>query len=162
MNMNMTKILDRLQDMATKDLKKQYADVFGHQSNSGNRVWLIKRIAWGIQAQKEGDISKRARQRALTLARNSDLRTTIPKTSESFNSEPKVETKAVKIDCRLPMPGAVLKRKYKGRNVEVTVLTDGFLYDGNKYRSLSATVKAISGSHCNGYLFFGLTKGKQS
>jgi hypothetical protein len=159
-NLNVPKIVAQLQKTATKDLKKQYAEIFGCQSNSGNRVWLIKRIAWGIQAQQEGDISQRARQRALTLARNSDLRTTMPKLSESVTPELKSKANAYNVDCRLPMPGAVLRRKYKGQAIEVTVLTDGFLYQGAKYRSLSATAKAISGSHCNGYLFFGLTKGK--
>ena len=39
----------------------------------------------------------------------------------------------------------------------MTVLTDGFEYNGTVYRSLSAVAKAVTGSHCNGYLFFHLT-----
>jgi hypothetical protein len=38
------------------------------------------------------------------------------------------------------------------------VLPDGFAYDGQVYRSLSAVAKAITGSHCSGYLFFRLAE----
>ena len=41
-------------------------------------------------------------------------------------------------DPRLPMPGTVLTRKYKGQTVRVTVLKDGFEYEGETYASLSA------------------------
>jgi hypothetical protein len=39
----------------------------------------------------------------------------------------------------------------------VQVLGHGFLYAGQTYPSLSAVAKAVTGSHCNGYLFFRLT-----
>jgi hypothetical protein len=39
------------------------------------------------------------------------------------------------------------------------VLADGFEYAGQVYASLSAVAKAITGSHCNGYLFFRLGQG---
>ena len=42
----------------------------------------------------------------------------------------------------------------KGQLVQVQVLTEGFAYAGRVYPSLSAVAKAITGSHCNGYLFF--------
>ena len=38
--------------------------------------------------------------------------------------------------------------------MQVQVLTEGFAYGGRVYASLSAVAKAITGSHCNGYLFF--------
>jgi len=37
------------------------------------------------------------------------------------------------------------------------VLPAGFEYGGQAYRSLSAVAKAVTGSHWNGHLFFGLT-----
>ena len=37
------------------------------------------------------------------------------------------------------------------------MLPKGFEYDGEVYRSLSAVAKAVTGSHWNGHLFFGLT-----
>ena len=58
------------------------------------------------------------------------------------------------VDHRLPPPGTILTRPYKGQLVQVQVLTDGFAYGGRVYASLSAVAKAITGSHTNGFLFF--------
>jgi hypothetical protein len=41
--------------------------------------------------------------------------------------------------------------------LQVQVQQDGFVFDGQRYPSLSAVAKAITGSHCNGFLFFRLT-----
>jgi len=54
------------------------------------------------------------------------------------------------------VPGTILSREYKGREVRVLVLEKGFECDGQVYRSLSAVAEAITGSHWNGWLFFGL------
>lgn len=62
---------------------------------------------------------------------------------------------AVATDPRLP-PGGQITRKYKGRTITVTILADGFEYLGDRYRSLSAVAKAITGSHMNGFRFFKL------
>ena len=40
--------------------------------------------------------------------------------------------------------------------LQVKVLPEGFEYEGQVHKSLSAVAKAITGSHCNGYLFFRL------
>ena len=45
------------------------------------------------------------------------------------------------------------------KGVVIGTLADGFEWDGHTYKSLSAIAKAVTGSHWNGYLFFGLTKG---
>jgi hypothetical protein len=60
-------------------------------------------------------------------------------------------------DRRLPPPGSVLARPYRGQTVHVRVLDDGFEYAGAVYGSLSAAARAVTGSHCNGFLFFRLT-----
>ncbi|PYJ80001.1 MAG: hypothetical protein DME22_24685 [Verrucomicrobia bacterium] len=59
-------------------------------------------------------------------------------------------------DSRLPQPGAVISRLYKGQTLQVEVLPAGFAFQGTVYTSLSAIAKAITGSHCNGFLFFHL------
>ena len=61
-------------------------------------------------------------------------------------------------DDRRPRPGTILSRRYKGRTLEVEVLDHGFAYDGQVYRSLSAVAQVITGTHCSGYFFFGLTQ----
>jgi hypothetical protein len=61
-------------------------------------------------------------------------------------------------DPRLPRPGTVLTRPYKGRTLAITVLEDGFEFDGRKYTSLTAIAKVVTGSHWNGMHFFGLRR----
>jgi len=60
-------------------------------------------------------------------------------------------------DARLPKPGSTLARKYKGADVQVHVLDDGFEWDGMKYASLSQCAKAITGhKEISGFMFFKL------
>jgi hypothetical protein len=61
-------------------------------------------------------------------------------------------------DPRLPCAGSTIVRKYKGQEVRVTVLDDGFEWDGRRFDSLSKVALAVTGSRWNGFLFFSLTK----
>ena len=147
--------LAALQHMSPKQLRQKYADVFSEASRSGNKDYLVKRIGWRIQSLAEGGLSERAKARAAELARDADIRMTVPRTTT-----PTVVTlPAPPMNRRLPMPGAVLTRQYQGRLIQVTVLPKGFEWDGQVYRSLSAVAKAVTGSHWNGYGFFNLLQG---
>src|SRR5262252_1704507 len=108
-----------------------------------------------MQALAEGDLSQRARQHAAELARDADLRLNPPH-HQATPTPPPPEPISVPapVDHRLPPPGTILTRPYKGQLVQVQVLTEGFAYGGRVYASLSAVAKAITGSHTNGYLFF--------
>ena len=65
-------------------------------------------------------------------------------------------------DPRRPIPGTKLVREWQGEEQVVTVLTDGFEWQGRRFKSLSAAVRAITGSHWNGWKFFGLAHGADS
>jgi hypothetical protein len=163
MEINVGKELAALPRMSVAALREKYAEVFGEATTTGNRTWLLRRIAWRIQALAEGDLSERARQRAAELARDADLRIVAPlqKPAPSTAAEStRTVTRQVAPagDSRLPPPGSVITRKYKGTVVQVKVLADGFEYAGERYASLSAVAKAVTGSHCNGFLFFRLNK----
>jgi hypothetical protein len=54
------------------------------------------------------------------------------------------------------MVGTVLVRQYRGRDIEVRVLTDGFEWEGQVFKSLSAVAKAVTGTQWNGRVFFGV------
>ena len=54
--------------------------------------------------------------------------------------------------------GTVLMREWKGITHQVTVLEEGFLFDGKRYRTLSEIAGLITGAHWSGPTFFGLTK----
>jgi hypothetical protein len=143
--------LAALERMTVSQLHARYAEVFGEPSRSGNRQWLLRRVAWRIQALAEGGLSERARQRAAELARDADVRVVPPRAGvgPSRPTSPRHNGNG-------PAPGTVLTRVYHGVEHRVTVLADGFEYNGTKYRSLSAIASAITGSHWSGRLFFGL------
>ncbi len=158
MDLNIGKELAALQRLTVKELRARYAEVFGQETPANNKTWLIKRTAWRLQALAEGDLSERARQRAAELANDADLRLNPPKAKTASAPEERTQTATLRFqpDDRLPPPGTVLTRKYKGEMLQVKVLAHGFEYAGLVYSSLSAVAKAITGSHCNGYLFFRL------
>lgn len=161
MGVNIDRELAALRRMTAGELRAKYEELFGEQSRSGNRDWLFRRCAWRVQALAEGGLSDRARLRAQELAREADLRLRPPKDMEMAPAAGTVRATgrlAVPRDTRLPMPGATLARVLKGHKYIVTVLPNGFEYDGEFYRSLSAVAHAISGSHWNGFHFFGIQK----
>jgi hypothetical protein len=73
MDTNVGKELAALQRLTVKELRARYAEVFGEETHARNKAWLVKRIAWRLQAVAEGDLSERARQRAGELACDADL-----------------------------------------------------------------------------------------
>ena len=161
MHLNVGKEVAALKRMTIKELHGKYAEVFCDETRTNNKPWLIKRIAWRLQALAEGDLSERARQRAVELANDADLRLSAPRTVDTApDSAERTKTASLrfKTDDRLPLPGTIITRDYKSETLQVKVLQRGFEYEGEVYKSLSAVAKAITGSHCNGYFFFGLGK----
>ena len=155
MEVNIVTEVAALERLSVGQLRQRFAELFGETTQASNRTWLVKRIAWRMQALAEGDLSERARKRAAELARDADLRLNPPQhqTTATIATPEPVCTPAP-VDPRLPPPGTLLTRPYKGQLVQVQVLTDGFAYAGHVFPSLSAVAKAITGSHTNGYLFF--------
>jgi hypothetical protein len=153
----LAKELAALDRMTAAELRERYAEVFGEPAASGNRAWLARRVGWRMQALAEGDLSDRARARAAELARDGDLRLTAPKEQPEVERTAATPIAAV-LDPRLPGVGTVLTRRYKGGEVRVKVAADGFEYAGDRYGSLSAVAKAVTGTHTNGFLFFRLTR----
>ena len=58
--------------------------------------------------------------------------------------------------ARSPAPGLI--REYRGVEHTVTVLADGYEWQGRPYRSLSAIARAITGTRWNGLVFFGIKR----
>jgi Protein of unknown function (DUF2924) len=59
----------------------------------------------------------------------------------------------------LPRTGTLLVREWRGATHHVTVVADGFLWNGKSYRSLSSIARAITGTRWNGPRFFGMRAG---
>lgn len=58
-------------------------------------------------------------------------------------------------------PGAVLVREWKGKSHRITVLENGFAFEGKPYESLSEIARIITGTRWNGPRFFGLRPDKE-
>ncbi len=155
--------LDR---MTTGDLAERYAELHGQPCRTRHRAYLIRKIAWRIQANAEGDLSERARKRAAELADDAEVRVMAPKTmvcppqegQSATVTRPAPTGPDLPDDPRLPTPGSALVREYKGRKHRVVYLADGsgFDYEGKRYRTLSAVAKRITRTHINGFRFFRL------
>ena len=152
--------LAALQRLSVSQLQTRHAELFGEATTARHKTWLIRRLAWRLQALAEGDLSERTRHRAAELARDADLRLRPPKTTTAatqHDGQPPAGRGAA--NHRLPPPGTVLTRPYKGQVLQVQILEQGFAFNGRVYRSLSAVAKAITGAHYNGFLFFRLNQG---
>jgi hypothetical protein len=153
--------IDQLSKMKTAGLRAKYQEVFGLETRSSNKQFLFRRIAWRLQARAEGDLCERARNRAAELADDAEIRVRAPKgffataiaqkTPAALRSQPQR-------DWRLPPTGTVLTRRYRGQTFTVHVDQDGFEYQGQHYRSLSAIARQITGTRWNGLAFFHLTE----
>lgn len=157
MTLNIEEEILALDSMKGKELREKFREVFQMETNSNNAAWLRKRIGWRMQANSEGSLSERAKCRAAELANEADLRQR-PPANNSATVIIRGNQKSTGRDARLPQAGTLLSRSFKGKDIIVKVLEDGFLYEDREYSSLSAIATEIAGKRWNGFLFFGLQK----
>ncbi len=140
-----------LKNLSLEELKAKYEEVFkGEKPSSTNKTHLWHRIAYRIQELEYGGLSENTKNRITNLIDRYDP---INKTMLRPQKTIKGEKTGIR-DRRLPIPGAIIRKEYKGKLLEVKVLKKGFEYENKAYRTLSAVAKAITGDHWNGYLFF--------
>src|SRR5262245_54655998 len=137
MSLNVTKELAELRRMSVGQLRERFAAVFGEATSARHKEWLVRRIIWRLQAKAEGDLSERARTRACELANEADLRVTAPKRESPSSGTGHTRTATLRIsnESRLPLPGTILTRPYKGQTLQVRVLSQGFEYEGTVFKS---------------------------
>lgn len=146
--------LDKLKDKNLEELQVQFELICGRKTDSTNEVFLRRKIAYRIQEQELGGLSKKAKARINELVakydpiNNKALRPKVITAGKELKKLPSMR------DKRLPIPGTVLYKKYKDKKIEVRVLEKGFEYNGKRYRSLTGIAFEITGSHWNGYAFF--------
>jgi hypothetical protein len=145
-------------------LRERWLEVFGEPTTQRHKQYLVKRIAWELQRRESGEeLSPEARKRLDEL--QDEFRNSPPETWFKGARHNRPQTAPARAKRRpvtaamAPKQGAVLTRDYKGQKITVTVRGDReFEWNGEIYTSLSAAAKAITGSHCSGNAFFGLTK----
>ena len=147
----------RLQKMSVAELREKWQELYGEEPRVSNRVWLWKRLAWRIQELEYGGLSHAAKKRLEELMPTAELALRNPPGSMKQQT-PSAPVEHKVRDRRIPPPGTVLLRKYKDQSIAVTVLEDGFEWEGREYGSLSAVAKEVTGSHLNGVRFFHLDR----
>ncbi len=158
--------IEKLRREGLGAMRQKYREVFGEETRCRHREHLFRRIAWRLQALAEGNLTERARERAKELARDADLRIIAPRDFFTVEGAPVCTTRKKPggrpADCRLPLPGTLLQRQWKGRTILVEVLPEGFRFENQCYPSLSAVALGATGTRWNGLAFFGLTgKGRK-
>jgi hypothetical protein len=133
--------LAELKTMPNTRLQALWLELFGDGPVQRNRRALEDRLAYRIQELKLGGLSARTLKRLDALGEELD--------------GGKRDVRQVRSD-RIPQPGTRLVRQWKGVEHTVTVMHDGFDYQGQPYKSLSPIAKRITGTSWNGLVFFGL------
>jgi len=146
-----------------QQLQAVHCEFFGAEHAIANCQHLRRKIAWHLQAAKDGGLPESARQYAIAIARRTELRSRISENAARRLAQIPLDQAATTAvmqtrDARLPMPGSLIVRTYKAETIVVKVLNDGFEYDGRRFSSLSAIAGEITGTRWNGFAFFGLEK----
>lgn len=138
--------LAALKNMTVNELKAEWQALFDAPAPNNSRTFLESRLAYRIQELTYGGPDKQTRRLLDLLA---------------DEVEGTLTRKAQIADPRNPVVGTKLIREWDGIAHTVTVLKDGFEWGGQRYKSLSAVARAITGTRWNGYRFFGLRERKR-
>jgi hypothetical protein len=106
-----------------------------------SRDLLIRGIAYRVQEQAHGGLSLGTKRRLRSLSGGADQRGRVA-AAPAFTLK----------------PGTKLVREWHEHVHTVSVLDDGFEYQGERYRSLTRIARRITGVHWSGPLFFGISK----
>jgi hypothetical protein len=138
--------LAALKNKTVNELKAEWQALFDAPAPNNSRAFLEFRIAYRIQELTYGGPDKQTRRLLDLLA---------------DEVEGTLTRKAQIADPRNPVVGTKLIREWDGIAHTVTVLKEGFEWGGQRYKSLSAVARAVTGTRWNGYRFFGLRERKR-
>ena len=133
--------LAALKSTSTPELKQQWRQLFETDPPPYNRRFLESRLAYRIQELAYGGLKPETIRRLEALGEQLD--------------GGKIAVRKTRADER-PIAGTRLIREWQGVEHAVTVLNDGYEWQGRPYKSLSAVARAIAGTRWNGWVFFGL------
>ncbi|EKE45233.1 hypothetical protein OCGS_0663 [Oceaniovalibus guishaninsula JLT2003] len=138
--------LAALKYMSVPQLKSEWQTIFATPAPNNSRAFLESRLAYRIQELTYGGPDRETRRMLDLLA-------------DEVSGTPTRKSQIA--DPRNPVVGTRLIREWNGVEHTITVLRDGFEWQGRPYKSLSAIARAITGTRWNGYRFFGLRERKR-
>jgi len=137
----------RIEDLQSLDviaLREEWRRLKGSAPPRLSRDLLLRAIAYELQVKAFGGLSAQA-LRKISMAED--------KSGDTLETPERLQVRL--------SSGARLVREWHGRTHSVEVLQNGFLFDGQTYRSLSEIARRITGSHRSGPRFFGLTRNRK-
>jgi hypothetical protein len=123
------------------ELRRQWQQLFDTPPPRYNRRFLESRLAYRLQELAYGGLKPETVRRLEQLGEQLD--------------GGDVAVRRRRAEDR-PIAGTKLIREYRGVMQQVTVLQNGYEWQGRPYKSLSAIARAITGTRWNGLVFFGL------
>ena len=130
--MSITSELQALEHLNRDALRSLWQSHFGVAVPELCRSALLRQvIAWQMQSTVNGGLTALERRQI-----------------QSGSSKPSMQAST----------GSRLVRVWQGKTHQVTVLDNGYLYEGKTWKSLSAIARQITGTPWSGPVFFGLKK----
>ena len=149
MKRSLLRQITELQHLDIAELKNRWRALYGTEPPAYNRSHLVKRLAYRVQELAHGGVCEATR---------AHLRGHLKDIGEDGVPTAKAPLSRRQRKNGMPVVGTVLVREWQSQRYEVTVLQGGFEYAGQRYRSLSAIAREITGTRWNGPLFFGLRR----
>lgn len=134
-------MMDDLRELPLDDLRAMWTKTWGKPPHGTmGRTMMAESMKFKQREQETGGLKSKEQERLDELV-------------QRYKHNPNSFDKAIQLK-----PGTRLVRTWKGRKHCVTVIRDGFEYEGEIYASLSHIANTITGSRWNGWLFFALKK----
>ena len=135
-----------LEALTTADLQIEWRRLYRAMPPTRlSRDLLIRGVTYRVQEQAHGGLSLSTKRRLRSLSDGAD--------------QPGGSAAAPAIALK---PGTKLVREWHGHAHTVSVLDDGFEYQGERFGSLSRVARRITGVHWSGPLFFGISKRRRA
>jgi len=154
--------LAELERLSLDDLRLRWRNHWGRLAPAPLARGLLFRVmAYRLQAEAFGDLDRKTIRMLDRLADDAADKfdcnsSSTPGSDARLKSE--VSPARAASDPLILKPGALLIREWQGRIERVTVVGDGFAWNGATYTSLSAAAFAITGTKWNGHRFFGVRR----
>lgn len=133
----LTADLSQLASQSGPELRARWAEVLGQPAPRRiSRAVLLRVISWHLQAQAHGGLNRAV------------LRQLAPSPGDPVNRSMRGQ--------RPLAPGTRLLRDWQGETHTVEVTAEGYLWRGERFRSLSVIATRITGTRWSGPRFFGL------
>src|SRR6516164_7680554 len=113
--------LRQIKRISVSELRVRWRELYGFDSRSRNRIFLVRRCCWRLQELRLGGLSDTATARLAELAPTGFERAQIPRGFVVGVAA----TRSPQRDVRLPAPGTVITRRWHGRDLRLLVREDG-------------------------------------